>query len=61
MLMVGNADGLVVDELAVAGDGDGSGRDRELLTEGSGDAAHLAALLTVGARIEAARGLEWQG
>ncbi len=48
VLAVAHADGLVVDELAVAGDGDGSGGDGELLAEGCGDAAHLAALLAVG-------------
>ncbi len=51
MLAVGHADGLVVDELAVAGDGDGGGGDGELPAEGRGDAAHLAALLAVGAAV----------
>jgi hypothetical protein len=51
MLAVGHADGLVVGELAVAGDGDGGGRDGELAAEGSGKAAHLAALLAVGAAV----------
>lgn len=51
VLAVGHADRLIVDELAVAGDGDGGGRDGELLAEGSGDAAHLAALLAVGAAV----------
>jgi hypothetical protein len=51
MLAVAHADGLVVDELAVAGDGDGSGGNGELLAEGRGNATHLAALLTVGAPV----------
>ena len=42
---VGHAGGLVVDEAAVAGDGDGGGRDGELAAEFGGEAAHLAALL----------------
>jgi len=46
MLTVTHADGLVIDELTVTGDGDRTGRDRELLTESLGDAPHLTALLT---------------
>ena len=49
--LVGHADGLVVDESAVAGDGDGGGRDGELAAELCGEAAHLAALLAVGASV----------
>lgn len=48
VLAVGHADGLVVDELAVAGDGDGGGGDGELAAEGSGETAHFAALLAGG-------------
>ena len=46
---VDHAYGLVVDKAAVAGDGDGGGRDGELAAELSGYAAHLAALLAIGA------------
>ena len=49
VLAVGHAYGFVVGELAVAGDGDGGGGDGELAAEGSGEAAHFAALLAVGA------------
>ncbi len=63
MPAVAHADGLVVDELAVAGDGDGTGGDGELLAEGCGHAAHLAALLAVGAAVlglrEGFEGGEW--
>ena len=48
---VDHAYGFVVDESAVAGDGDGGGRDGELAAELSGDAAHFAALLAVGASV----------
>ena len=51
MLSVAHPDGLVVDELAVAGDGDGRGGNGELPAEGGGDAAHLATLLTVGSPV----------
>ena len=51
MLAVAHADGLIVDELAVAGDGDGTGGDGELLAEGFGDAAHLATLLAGGTAV----------
>jgi hypothetical protein len=43
--VVGHADGLIVDELAVAGDGDGGGGDAELLAELPGETAHFATLL----------------
>ena len=43
---VGHAGGLVVDEAAVARDGDGGGGDGELAAELCGEAAHLAALLS---------------
>jgi hypothetical protein len=49
--MVSHADGFVVDELAVAGDGDGGGGDSELLAELSGDATHLSAMLAGGASV----------
>jgi hypothetical protein len=65
MLAVAHADSLVVDELAVAGDGDGTGGDGELLAEGCGYAAHLAALLAVGTAVlglrERFEGGDWDG
>ena len=58
-LAVTDADGLVVDELAVAGDGDRGCRDRELLAEPASDAAHFVALLAGGSVIlRLGKGLE---
>ena len=46
VLVVAHADGLIVHELPVAGDGDGSGGNCKLPAEDCGNAAHLASLLT---------------
>lgn len=51
MLAVTHAVGLIVDELAIAGDRDGAGRHGELLAKRLGNSAHLAALLAVGSAI----------
>src|SRR5450631_3378761 len=51
VLTVGHAVGLIVDELAVARDGNGGGGDGVLAAEAFGDAAHLAALLAGGTAV----------
>ncbi len=50
-LAVADADGLVVDEHPVAGDGDGGRGDGELFAELAGNAAHFAVLLAGGSTV----------
>jgi hypothetical protein len=47
-LAVAHAHGFVIDELAVARDGNRTGGDGELAAKGRGQATHFAALLAVG-------------
>ena len=48
VLAIAHAHGFVIDELAVAGDRNRTGGDRELPAKGRGYATHLATLLAVG-------------